>query len=75
MGHHGSRSSLDNDLLTAVSPNLAVISCGQGNSYGHPHEEVIKYLQKNNVEYYRTDKSGNIAVLCPDGGYSVKTQN
>ena len=75
MGHHGSRSSLYNNFFAAASPNLAVISCGQGNSYGHPHEEVIEYLQHNNIEYYRTDKSGNIAVLCPDGGYSVKTQN
>lgn len=74
MGHHGSKTSLKSSFLSAASPNLAVISCGEGNSYGHPHEEVIKYLQDNNIKYYRTDKSGSITVFCTDSGYSIKTQ-
>lgn len=74
MGHHGSKTSLESSFLSAASPNLAVISCGEGNSYGHPHEEVIKYLQDNNIKYYRTDKSGSITVFCTDSGYSIKTQ-
>lgn len=73
MGHHGSRTSLESSFLHSAAPNLAVISCGKGNSYDHPHKEVIDYLTKNNIRYYRTDKSGNIAVICSDNGYSVKT--
>lgn len=75
MGHHGSSSSLDENLLSSASPSVAVISCGRDNSYGHPHQETIQYLDKNKIKYYRTDKSGNVVVFCPDGGYSIKTQN
>ncbi len=74
MSHHGSKTALESSFLSAAAPNLAVISCGDGNSYDHPHEEVIKYLQDNNIKYYRTDKAGSIIVFCANSGYSVKTQ-
>ena len=60
MGHHGSRTSLYYDFLNAVNPEVALISCGLDNSYGHPHEETITYLETNNIEYWRTDYSGSI---------------
>ena len=43
-----------------INPEQAVIMVGEGNSYGHPHREVINYLDRNNIEYYRTDMDGTV---------------
>ena len=64
--HHGSNSSSHRAFLEAVDPAIALISCGQNNSYGHPHDEVLERLDKRGVEIYRTDILGNI-VLVSDG--------
>lgn len=66
MGHHGSRTSLYEDFLYEVNPIEAVISCGTDNSYGHPHKETIDYLMDNDIEYWRTDYSGDIVYLVTD---------
>ena len=63
VGHHGSKSSSSNAFLKAVSPESAVISLGQGNSYGHPHEEALKRLGKYCKNIFRTDKNGTV-VIC-----------
>ncbi len=65
-GHHGSRTSSSVELLGMADPDYAVISCGEGNSYGHPHEEVIERYEERGITVYRTDKSGTI-VLTTDG--------
>jgi len=62
VGHHGSWNSTDKNVMDAVSPSLAIISCGEGNSYGHPHDEVIDLLEDYSVPYYRTDYEGTILV-------------
>lgn len=59
-GHHGSSSSTTKAFLDAVDPLYAVISCGEGNSYGHPHRETLQSLQKRDIPVYRTDKDGTI---------------
>ena len=66
VGHHGSTSSTTDDFLAAVDPEIAVISCGEGNTYGHPHVETIDKLNAKGVEIYRTDLLGNI-VFKTDG--------
>ncbi len=66
VGHHGSSTSSSASFLNRVSPEIAVISCGTGNSYGHPHKEVLQRLNKRNVEIYRTDEDGTI-VITSDG--------
>lgn len=65
-GHHGSRYSSSTQFLQAVSPELTVISCGESNSYGHPHEETLKRLENLSSEVLRTDLAGTI-VLGSDG--------
>jgi competence protein ComEC len=60
VGHHGSSSSTSEAFLEAVNPKYAVISVGEGNSYGHPHSETIDKLNKQNVEVLRTDQQGTI---------------
>lgn len=69
-GHHGSSSSSSKNFLAAVSPKYAVISCGSGNSYGHPHAETISKLKGLNVQIYRTDLLGSI--ICETNGYEYK---
>lgn len=60
VGHHGSETSTGADFLAAVSPEWAVISCGAGNSYGHPHGSVLQALQAVGAAVERTDLSGTV---------------
>ena len=66
MGHHGSSTSTTKEFFEAVSPRYAVISCGEGNSYGHPHSTVLSLLELGGSELYRTDLDGTI-VFDTDG--------
>lgn len=65
-GHHGSDTSSSEAFLEAISPEYAVISCGAGNSYGHPDNSTLKKLKKYTKEIYRTDLNGSI-VFESDG--------
>ena len=65
-GHHGSKYSTSKELIKAVNPTYAVISCGEGNSYGHPHAETLNTLRANGVKVYRTDEDGTI-IASTDG--------
>lgn len=60
VAHHGSRTSSSEEFLEQVKPEYAIISCGQNNDYGHPHQEVVDRLK--GVKIYRTDKEGTILV-------------
>ena len=62
VGHHGSSTSSSQKFLDEVKPNVAVISVGEGNDYGHPHEEALKRLKNTGAQIYRTDESGNILI-------------
>lgn len=62
IAHHGSRYSTTKEFLSAVSPSFAVISCGKGNEYGHPHKRVLNLLKKRGVDLYRTDLQGMIRM-------------
>jgi len=66
VGHHGSNTSSSAAFLQAVSPSVAVISCGADNSYGHPHREVVERLDAIGAEILRTDQEGHI-VMVSDG--------
>lgn len=71
-GHHGSDTSNTIGFLQAVSPTIIVISCGQGNSYGHPHEEVMQRFKQFGAAVYRTDLDGNIVISVDNGTLSVQ---
>lgn len=66
LGHHGSSTSSSDYFITKTSPNIAIISCGKNNKYGHPHQEVMRVLKKHGVTPYRTDEMGDI-VITSDG--------
>ena len=65
-GHHGSENASSSEFIAAVSPEYAVISCGTGNRYGHPHRETLARLEKADVQVYRTDYSGTV-IAYTDG--------
>jgi competence protein ComEC len=74
VGHHASRTSTTPEFLAAVSPETAVIMCGQANSYGHPHHEVLSALKKAEVSVWRTDLHGHIVITTDGASYEIKTQ-
>jgi competence protein ComEC len=62
VGHHGSHSSTSAAFLNAISPAVAVIMVGEGNSYGHPHSETLLRLANANVDIYRTNINGTVVI-------------
>ena len=69
VGHHGSYTSTSYQFLWNVMPDYAIISCGKGNSYGHPHNEVLSRLRDADVHLFRTDLQGDIT--CTSNGSTV----
>lgn len=69
MGHHGSSTSIHDDFLAAVDAEVAVISCGKDNKYGHPHREALQYINDEKMVMYRTDIDGDIVFICTADGY------
>lgn len=69
MGHHGSRTSIHGEFLGAVGAEVAVISCGRDNSYGHPHQEALDYVNANGMALYRTDIDSDIVFRCVNDTY------
>lgn len=62
VSHHGSSTSSNEDFLNTILPEYAVISCGEDNSYGHPHAEVLNSLRLMDTEIFRTDEQGTIVA-------------
>jgi len=63
VGHHGSKNSTTADFLAAVRPQVAIISAGEGNPYGHPSQELLQRLENAGVRVLRTDRDGAVHVL------------
>lgn len=68
VGHHGSKTSSCPDFLDAVMPNAAVISCGEGNSYGHPNAQTMNSFRERGILVYRTDEQGSIVATSDGSG-------
>jgi competence protein ComEC len=62
VGHHGSSTSSSDAFLDAVHPDIAVISVGAGNKYGHPSNDVLHALSRIGAEVLRTDEAGTVIV-------------
>ena len=73
IGHHGSRTSTSDGFLNAVSPEVSVIMLGEGNRYGHPHEEILELLQDFETKIYRTDIHGHIIIETNGTVYTITT--
>lgn len=62
VGHHGSKVSLSKETLQYIHPEIALISSGVGNRYGHPSKEVLDLLNSIDCQTERTDSSGTITI-------------
>lgn len=69
--HHGGRRSAYKPFYDAASPEIAVISVGRDNAYGHPHQETLEMLRSSKI--YRTDINGAVKITEKDGRLEVKT--
>ena len=74
VGHHGSTTSNSAAFLSRVSPAYAFIPCGEGNSYGHPHEEVLASLQRRQSKIYRSDVHGDVVFVTDGTELTVQTE-
>jgi competence ComEA-like helix-hairpin-helix protein len=71
LGHHGSISSSCMKLLQRVKPEVAIVSCGRNNPYGHPGQEMLDRLKSVDCEWYRTDERGDIRIEADGKKYMV----
>ena len=74
VGHHGSETSTGYVFLNTVLPEIGVISVGEGNSYGHPHEAALSRLRDAGVDVWRTDLSGTITITSDGADYAVASE-
>jgi competence protein ComEC len=76
VGHHGSLTSTTAPFLERVSPELAVISVGDGNHFGHPHPEVMDRLKQtlDPGRLFRTDRDGRVEFISDGVSLWVNTE-
>jgi competence protein ComEC len=73
--HHGSLNGLSNEFLNQIKPEVAVISVGENNSYGHPAAETLKKLNDIlGLKILRTDKNGEIKIFSDGSKYWIRTE-
>ena len=72
VAHHGANSSSSADFLSAVNPQIAVISVGEDNRFGHPGEDVLCRLSTIGCQVYRTDSQGTVEFITDGQTYWVK---
>ena len=71
VGHHGSKTASSSDFLSITSPEIAIYMAGDGNRYGHPHQEAITALTNVGAKILGTDTSGTIVITSDGKQYSV----
>lgn len=69
VGHHGSKTASTEAFLDAVKPKQAVISCGLGNKFKHPHFITLYKFKQRGVKIWRTDEDGTIK--CEGDGVEI----
>lgn len=73
VGHHGSKNAFEEELLEKLSPEIALISVGEGNRYGHPAAEITDALDRSGAATFRTDLQGDVSCKFEDDSVTVTT--
>jgi competence protein ComEC len=75
IAHHGSKYATSQDLVDRVKPEVAIVSSGEWNRYGHPSQVVLDRLNAANAKLFRTDLQGEISITTRgrQNDYVVKT--
>ncbi|MER1959225.1 MAG: S-layer homology domain-containing protein [Solibacillus sp.] len=73
-GHHGSSTSSALSFLQKVKPQAIILSYGAGNSYGHPHKEVVENIKTIDAKSYATATGGNIVATTNGISYSIQAK-
>lgn len=71
--HHGSNGSNSQEFLEFLSPRLTAISCGEGNSYGHPGKEALERMAQAGSRIFCTMEAGQITIAFQEGSLRVST--
>ena len=74
LGHHGSKVSVDGELLDVLKPELSLASAGEGNRYGHPSDECKDAVQKAGGAFACTIEHGDITVTPTAKGFAMRCQ-
>lgn len=74
VGHHGSNTSTSKAFLSKFTPEFAFISVGSGNSYGHPHSEVLQVLDRTDTEVFRSDLHGRVKLVVQNNRVNFLTE-
>ncbi|PJE51310.1 MAG: hypothetical protein COV29_00965 [Candidatus Yanofskybacteria bacterium CG10_big_fil_rev_8_21_14_0_10_36_16] len=72
VAHHGSKTSTTEQFVKTIKPQLAFISVGAENRYGHPTEQTLNTLENLGVKYYRTDIDGRVELVLSEDNYMIK---
>ncbi|MCR5007234.1 MAG: DNA internalization-related competence protein ComEC/Rec2, partial [Oribacterium sp.] len=70
-GHHGSSTSTSEELLDFFTPEVAILSYGNNNRYGHPHKETLEILESHDIEILETGKTGEIRIFSDGDRFKV----
>lgn len=73
IAHHGSKYATSENFIKRIKPEVAIISTGEWNRYGHPAQSVLDRLKAANVKVYRTDLQGEVTITTKGKGYEIKT--
>ena len=75
VGHHGSETSTGYRFLYEVSPKYAIVSVGEGNTYGHPDKEPMSRLHDADVTTFRTDRLGTVIAVSDGKDITITWEN
>lgn len=71
--HHGSKTALNEGFVKTLSPQISIISVGEKNSYGHPNQGVINFLETIGSKVYRTDNNGTVEIVSDGNSWYTKS--
>jgi competence protein ComEC len=75
VGHHGSETSSSEALLEEARPEVALVSAGRGNRFGHPHRSAVARIEAAGARVHRTDLEGTLRVRArEDGTWALATE-